>query len=181
MANAIYQGRMASMIEDGQQQRQLVLVVEDHATNRKVLMRQLTALGYAAESASNGLEALDMLKTGRYALLICDCQMPAMGGYKLTRTIRAQELALQQAPLPIVAFSVNAYAVDEVRTRLAGMGDYLCKPASMGALGAMLRRQLPQPPDHGTPDVPPTPPAPTPGQRHNPFATVAPPERRSVP
>ncbi|MYM22643.1 PAS domain S-box protein [Duganella sp. FT135W] len=129
-------------------QRRLVLVVDDHATNRQVLLRQLGSLGYAAESAANGIEALDMLATGQHSLVISDCQMPEMDGYTLARTIRQLE-ASSAAPasppsrLPVIAFTANAFASDEARARDAGMDDFLAKPTTIGALKAVLERYLP--------------------------------------
>jgi len=141
----------------------LVLVADDHATNRNVLLRQLNALGYAAESCANGVEALAMLDSGRHALLISDCQMPEMDGYTLARTIREQEArrtAASQQPgdiapaahlparlptrLPIIAFTANAFASDAARALEAGMDDYLSKPTTIAALRKLLDKHLPQ-------------------------------------
>ncbi|RFP19396.1 MULTISPECIES: ATP-binding protein [unclassified Duganella] len=118
----------------------LILVVDDHATNRNVLLRQLRALGYAAEGASDGAEALQMLAAGRHALLISDCQMPVMDGYALARAIRAGG-----SRLPIIACTANAFASDAARALEAGMDDYLAKPSTVAALGALLDRYLPLP------------------------------------
>ena len=130
-------------VEQAAREHSLVLVVDDHATNRKILLRQLDALGYAAESASNGVEALALLATGRYALLISDCQMPEMDGYTLARTIRRQEAEHQRPALPIIAFTANAFAGDAERAVQAGMSDYLAKPTTMTALHTVLQRHLP--------------------------------------
>src|SRR6185295_4598280 len=75
---------------------QSILVVDDHPTNRRLLVRQLAYLGYTADAAANGLEALDRFteRSGsdtRYALVITDCQMPEMDGYELARRIRGLE------------------------------------------------------------------------------------------
>jgi PAS domain S-box-containing protein len=197
--------RAAPSIEQAVRDRTLVLVADDHATNRNVLIRQLASLGYAAESAANGVEALQMLASGRHALLVSDCQMPEMDGYTLARTIREQEAAGKRqraqtapgspgnpvdaggagarrgasdtfdvdgvgdtfdvggagdarhtsgagdsggtrgAPLPIIAFTANAFASDAVRALLAGMDDYLSKPTTIAALAALLAKYLPLP------------------------------------
>jgi len=126
---------------------QLVLVADDHATNRKVLLRQLEALGYAADSCANGVEALSMLASGRYALLISDCQMPEMDGYTLARTIRAQESQRGDgARLPIIAFTANAFPSDAAAVLAAGMDAHLAKPSTMAVLAALLHQHLPLPP-----------------------------------
>ncbi len=77
-----------------------VLLADDHPTNRLLLVRQLNTLGYAAETAEDGVIALQKWKTGRYAILITDCHMPEMDGYDLTRAIRAHRGAERRAPHP---------------------------------------------------------------------------------
>jgi PAS domain S-box-containing protein len=123
----------------------LVLVVDDHATNRNVLVRQLASLGYAAESAINGVDALEKLATRRYSLLISDCQMPEMDGYTLARTIRDDEWRRGNSRLPIIAFTANAFASDATRALVAGMDDYLSKPTTIASLSSLLERYLPLP------------------------------------
>jgi PAS domain S-box-containing protein len=126
---------------------QRVLVADDHATNRKILLRQLEALGYAADSCANGVEALAMLATGRYALLISDCQMPEMDGYTLATTIRAQEGSRPGGVrLPIIAFTANAFPSDAAAVLAAGMDAHLAKPSTMAALAALLQKHMPLPP-----------------------------------
>ena len=68
-----------------------VLVVEDHPIQRSVLARLVTRLGYAAESAASGSEALEKWQSGRFGILITDCNMPQMNGYELARCIRRLE------------------------------------------------------------------------------------------
>jgi len=57
---------------------------DDHPTNRSLIVRQINMLGYAAESAENGIVALEKWKSGRFGILITDCNMPEMNGYELT-------------------------------------------------------------------------------------------------
>jgi two-component system, sensor histidine kinase and response regulator len=68
----------------------LVLVVEDHATNRRVIGAQLNALGYAADLASDGREALAKARERAHALVLTDLHMPEMDGLQLTRELRAR-------------------------------------------------------------------------------------------
>ncbi|MFA9218325.1 MAG: response regulator [Sphingomonadaceae bacterium] len=121
----------------------LVLVVDDHATNRNVLVRQLASLGYRADSAMNGVDALAKLETRKYSLLISDCQMPEMDGYTLARTIRETAPRWALPRLPIIAFTASACAHDVARALDAGMDDYLAKPTSISSLSALLERYLP--------------------------------------
>ena len=75
----------------GARQGRLILIAEDDAINQKVILRQIELLGYAAEMASNGAEALRLWRTGHYALLLTDLHMPEMDGYALAEAIRREE------------------------------------------------------------------------------------------
>jgi PAS domain S-box-containing protein len=123
----------------------LILVAEDNETNRDVLTEQLRLLGYAAEMAVDGAQALQMWQKapGRYALLLTDCHMPRMNGFELTQAIRAAEPAGTR--LPIIAVTANAMQGEAQRCHEHGMDDYLSKPLRLGELGAMLGKWLPLP------------------------------------
>jgi CheY-like chemotaxis protein len=125
----------------------LVLVVDDHATNRMLLVSQVNALGYAAESASNGAQALELWKTGRFALVLTDCNMPVMNGYELARNIRAMEAATGARRCPIIACTANAMNDEVAHCVEAGMDAYLVKPMDLGTLMEELARWLPLPSD----------------------------------
>jgi CheY-like chemotaxis protein/HPt (histidine-containing phosphotransfer) domain-containing protein len=120
---------------------QLVLLAEDNETNRDVIQEQLRLLGYACEVAVDGLAALTMWRTGRYALLLTDCHMPHMDGFELTEAIRKAEPAGTR--LPIVAITANAMQGEAERCMARGMDDYLSKPLRMVALAPMLKKWLP--------------------------------------
>jgi len=120
----------------------LVLLVDDHPTNREVLAEQLRALGYASEQAASSVEALRCWEAGRYGLLITDCHMPDMDGYQLARSIRLQEAATGRARTPILAWTANALGEVAGLCAAAGMDDVLVKPANVGALRAKIERLL---------------------------------------
>jgi two-component system, sensor histidine kinase and response regulator len=124
----------------------LILVAEDHPTNRRVIQRQLALLGHAMEVAEDGAQALAMWRAGRYGLLLTDCQMPEMDGFELTRVIRAEEAAAGHGRrLPIAAVTANALE-DEVQKCMAvGMDDSLSKPVDLNQLRRVLNRFLPLP------------------------------------
>lgn len=126
-------------VEQARTAGQLILVAEDDEVNQKVILQQLELLGYAAEIARNGVEALEMLESQRYALLLTDLHMPQMDGYELTRRIREQERLEPSRPvLPIVALTANALRGEESRARGLGMDAFLTKPVLLEVLRTTL-------------------------------------------
>jgi CheY-like chemotaxis protein len=121
-----------------------VLVAEDNEVNQLVLQRQLTALGYEADFADDGAQALDRWRTGRYALVLCDCQMPVMDGYTFARRVREAEAQDRlRRKTPIVACTANAMREDAEACYAAGMDDVLTKPLELAALKRMLAAWIP--------------------------------------
>lgn len=123
----------------------LVLLVDDHRTNRALLVRQLNILGYATETAEDGMDALEKWRSGRFALLLTDCNMPRMDGYELARRIREAESAQGLHRIPIIACTANALGSDADLCFAAGMDDYLAKPVDLTQLLAKLDQWLPLP------------------------------------
>jgi signal transduction histidine kinase/DNA-binding response OmpR family regulator/uncharacterized membrane protein affecting hemolysin expression len=122
---------------------QLILVAEDNLTNRNVILRQLGALGYAAEVVPDGAAAMEALRGSSYAMLLTDCHMPRMDGYKLAAAIRRGE-GDSGSRLPIVAITAAALQAEVDRCFEAGMDDYLPKPVELGRLKEMLDRWMPR-------------------------------------
>ncbi len=133
--------RQAPSVEQALALGQLVLLVDDNETNRAVMSEQLRLLGYACELAEDGVQALAMWATGRYALLLTDCHMPHMDGFELTEAIRQAEA--EGCRMPIVAITANAMQGEAERCRTRGMDDYLSKPLRMVELAPMLHQWLP--------------------------------------
>jgi signal transduction histidine kinase/DNA-binding response OmpR family regulator len=119
-----------------------VLVVDDHPINREVLVRQLLALGVAADSAADGRDGLRAWQAGRYAIVFADVHMPQMDGFEMTAEIRRLELASERSRTPIVGVTANAMAGEDERCREAGMDGYLSKPVGLARLRATLQRWL---------------------------------------
>jgi signal transduction histidine kinase/CheY-like chemotaxis protein len=117
-----------------------VLVVEDNAANLKVTVRMVERLGYGADVAANGAEAVSMVELGRYEAVLMDCQMPEMDGYEATRQIRRTEPAGRH--MPIIAMTASALSGDRERCLAAGMDDYISKPVKLHIVAAVLERWL---------------------------------------
>jgi PAS domain S-box-containing protein len=143
--------RVAPTVAEAEEDGTLVLVVDDHPTNRSLLERQLRALGYAAESADNGVAALERWRTGRFGIVVTDCHMPEMDGYDLARAIRTDEAARGARRIPLIACTANALAGEAEVCFAAGMDDYLAKPVEIAALARALDRWLPLPAASGVP------------------------------
>ena len=120
-----------------------VLVVEDNAANLKVAIRIVERLGYRADMAGNGAEAVKILRGVDYDAVLMDCQMPEMDGYEATKLIRSQE----RRHTPIIAMTASAMAGDRERCLAAGMDDYVSKPIKLHIVAAVLERWLNQAPD----------------------------------
>jgi CheY-like chemotaxis protein/HPt (histidine-containing phosphotransfer) domain-containing protein len=130
----------APSVTEARAQGRLILVAEDDAINQKVILQQLDLLGYAAEVAHDGVEALDLWRDGGYGLLLTDLHMPQMDGYQLTDAIRREET---DGRLPIVALTANALRGESQKAQAAGMDDYLTKPVQLNRLKQALERFLP--------------------------------------
>jgi len=141
----VVEHRVAAPVVDAEQalkDRRLILLVEDNIMNQKVAIRQLNLLGYAADIASNGQEALDAMATVPYGMILMDCQMPVIDGFETTRQIRKIEQSTG-GHVQIVAMTANAMQGDRERCLESGMDDYLAKPIQREQLVELLARRLP--------------------------------------
>jgi PAS domain S-box-containing protein len=120
-------------------QRRRILVVDDNEFNRAVLARQVAALGYEAEQASDGEEALQLVGQHDYALILADCQMPGMDGFEFAREVRKAEATGGRERIPIVAWTANVMPDDVAACRDAGMDDVLAKPSALPTVQRVLR------------------------------------------
>ena len=121
-------------------ERPRLLVVEDNPVNQLVALGILETLGYAADTADDGVEAVEAWRRGCYAAVLMDVQMPRMDGYAATRAIRELEGVGQR--IPVLAMTAAAVEGEREKCLAAGMDDFLTKPVNPDALGAMLRRWL---------------------------------------
>ena len=120
--------------------RARILVVEDNAANLKVAVRMVERLGYRADVAATGAEAVAMLDRADYEAVLMDCQMPEMDGYEATRLVRAAEPGGRR--VPIIAMTAAALSGDRERCLAAGMDDYISKPVKLHVVAAVLERWL---------------------------------------
>jgi signal transduction histidine kinase/DNA-binding response OmpR family regulator len=122
-----------------------VLVAEDQRTNWMLIERLLARRGCSAVNATDGRSVLAKLDSGRYDLILMDCQMPILDGYDTAREIRRRETAEQRQHIPIVAMTASAMHGDRERCLAAGMDDYIAKPVDSDKLDQLLMRWLPAP------------------------------------
>jgi CheY-like chemotaxis protein/HPt (histidine-containing phosphotransfer) domain-containing protein len=124
-----------------------ILVVEDNAINQQVACGWLHKLGYRADVAGNGFEALEAVGRIRYGAVLMDCQLPELDGFAATAEIRRRE---GDGPhVPIIAMTANAMRGDRERCLAAGMDDYLSKPVKPEHLEQVLQRWMANPPPIG--------------------------------
>jgi two-component system, sensor histidine kinase and response regulator len=114
-----------------------LLVVEDNKVNQTVALRMLQKLGFSADLAGDGQEALTKTEQTEYDLILMDIQMPGMNGLEATLAIREKYKEQKQRPLII---GMTAHAANEERERglAAGMDDYLTKPIQLVKLKEVL-------------------------------------------
>ena len=115
-----------------------ILLAEDNAVNQKLALRLLSQMGYRADVASNGVEAIECVQRQRYDLVLMDIQMPEMDGLEATRRIIASGANRPR----IVAMTANAMQGDREECLAAGMDDYITKPIRVDALVEALHQTL---------------------------------------
>jgi CheY-like chemotaxis protein len=116
-----------------------VLLVEDNAINRELVLDLLSAVGIVVSVAFDGREALDMLERQRFDAVLMDCLMPVMDGYAATRALR---LRPELRTLPVIALTANAMVGDRDKVLAAGMNDHIAKPIKLEQLFGTLARWL---------------------------------------
>jgi PAS domain S-box-containing protein len=120
-----------------------ILLVEDNMVNQAVAMGMLNKLGFAAQSAENGQEALKILSETDFDLVFMDIQMPVLGGIEATDMIREGKAHGRNKNVPIIAMTAHATKKDRQACLDAGMDDYIPKPISSQLITEAMNRTLP--------------------------------------
>ena len=114
-----------------------ILIVEDDPTSQALLLMALRREQYKTETASNGLQAVEMWENAAYDLIIMDVQMPIMNGIEATRIIRDKERS-QGGHTPIIAMTAHAFDADKSHCLAMGMDHYLSKPLDIREVLAVV-------------------------------------------
>ena len=115
-----------------------VLVAEDNGVNQKVALAMLRHLGYRADLAADGVEAVEAVRRVPYDVVFMDLQMPELDGIDATKQIIAEHPPTRRPR--IIALTANAFAEDREHCLAAGMDDYMSKPLKTETLQAALER-----------------------------------------
>jgi CheY-like chemotaxis protein len=117
-----------------------VLVIEDNDRNRYLVTFLLERKGYTVVSASDGRQALDLVRTIAPAIILLDIQLPAMDGYAVARALRAEP---RLTTIPIVAVTSYAMCGDREKALAAGCNGYMEKPIDPVSFVSEIEQFLP--------------------------------------
>ncbi|MFN8674441.1 MAG: ATP-binding protein [Candidatus Sericytochromatia bacterium] len=113
-----------------------ILIAEDNAISKKLIVKVLGKMGYYAETVSNGFEVINKVLNSNYDLIFMDVKMPDMDGITATRKI---EELIKDKPV-IIAVTANATKIDRENCLDAGMNDYLSKPISIVDIQNIIKK-----------------------------------------
>ncbi len=119
-----------------------VLVVEDSVMNQMVVCKVLERLGLDSKVANNGQEAIELLGSEAFDVVLMDGQMPVMDGYEATTLIRSGSVPGVNTLIPVVALTAHAMVGEDKKCFDAGMNDYLIKPLDRSKLIEVLAKYL---------------------------------------
>ena len=114
-----------------------VLVVDDEPDVRRLLEMCFQLEGYEVRGASDGIEALEVLKSFEPVVIVCDIMMPHMDGLKLLSTLKSDPL---RSAIPVVLLSAKAESLDVDVGMRAGAADYIAKPFVVESVVACVAR-----------------------------------------
>lgn len=117
----------------------LILVVEDHEDNRRILRDLLTSAGFEFIEAETGLDGVKMAKLHQPDLILMDLQLPGIDGYEAARQIKSEPTLSSVAIIAVTSYALSG---DEQRALAAGCNAYVSKPYSPRQLLAKIRELL---------------------------------------
>ncbi len=115
-----------------------ILVVDDEAYNRDILRKILTKEAFTVEEASNGAEALELLKQTAYDLVLLDLRMPVMDGYEAIEAIRTE----LHNPVSIIVISANIDSLTQERLASFKVANYINKPYQLHTLLSIIHKEI---------------------------------------
>ncbi|MBF0344518.1 MAG: response regulator [Nitrospirae bacterium] len=116
-----------------------ILLVEDNATNRLLAREVLKKQGYTVTEAEDGEKALEVIKQGKFDIILMDVHMPVMDGFEATKRIKANKATCS---IPIIAMTAYAMKGDKERCLETGMDDYITKPIKANDLLEIISRYI---------------------------------------
>lgn len=119
-----------------------ILLVEDDIISRDFALSLLETLGYRVDAIDSGEEAVKILKSVPYRMVLMDVQMPGMDGYEATRIIRDPTSDVLNHDIPIVAMTAHTMEGDRERCLEKGMDDYVSKPIELERFVGVIERHL---------------------------------------
>jgi CheY-like chemotaxis protein/HPt (histidine-containing phosphotransfer) domain-containing protein len=119
-----------------------VLVADDDAINQRLVSARLNALGWKVTLVSNGRNAVDIIPSASFDLVMMDVNMPEMDGLTAARNIRTFETSFSRPPVPIIAMTAFVTDQDRANCMQAGMDDYLAKPVTRRDILSTIQRVL---------------------------------------
>ncbi len=136
-ASAIQARQADGRDRSAEAQARTVLIVEDNELNMKLFRDLLAAYGYATIETRRGMDALDLARRHRPALILMDIQLPEVSGLEVTKWLKDDD---DLASIPVVAVTAFAMKGDEQRIRQGGCEAYISKPISVGHFIATVQK-----------------------------------------
>ncbi len=116
-----------------------ILVVEDDEISSRLVQISINSLGMTSALAIDASEALSMLKSTHFDLVLMDCGLPGMDGFEAARAIRRGEAGKANQNIPIIAQTAFAMKGDEEKCLNSGMNQYISKPLDYKRLGELIK------------------------------------------
>ncbi|MEK3749944.1 response regulator [Paenibacillus sp. FSL E2-8871] len=134
-----YQEEESTHLVPNQEGRSRILVVDDHPINQRLMVSMLDKLGYAADMAEDGQQAVEMAIKHPYDFIFMDLQMPVMDGLEATAQIRREGGPAAEKTV-IIAMTANVMEGIQNRCKASGMDDYISKPLKMSNIKQIISR-----------------------------------------